>query len=116
MLEEVDFDPAAATAAAAACEDAAAALEVRAELLFDASRGALAAWSGESAPQFDTAAVELASGLQAEAARLRTTAEVIEGAVVAAWAAEDRRVAEREAQKRAAEEAAADARRTVVQP
>lgn len=106
MLEEVDFDPAAAAAAAAACENAAAALRAKADLL-DASRSALASWSGGSALQFDAASEALAWELQAEAARLHATADAIGRAVTSARAADDERVADRQARQRAAEEARA---------
>lgn len=115
MLEEVDFDPAAAVAAAAACEDAAAVLQAKAEQLGD-SRGRLAAWSGGSALQFDAAASALTWELQAEAARLRATADAIERAVASARAADDERSAERKARERAAEQETATARASRVQP
>jgi len=97
VLELVDFDIAAARAAALTCTDAALLLRQQAGQLEGAARGDLAAWAGQARLAFDEAASDLAADLRAEAYRLEHTADRIERAIVAARAEDAGRVAARAA-------------------
>lgn len=98
-LRFVDYDPAAAAAAAAACRAAAEDLRGRAQLLRGRAGDHLAAWEGATRLAFGTAAHDLAADLGAEAGALDATADSIDAATAHARRLEDQRRAEHEAEQ-----------------
>lgn len=106
-LRFVDYDPAAASAAAASCRDAADDLRERAEVLRSHAGAHLAAWEGATRITFGVVAQGLAEDLRVEAGALDATAEAIDAATARARRLEADRRAEHEA-----EQARRDARET----